>query len=328
MRVEKSTNQFLAQPGGRPSIRATPVLEALEYRFAGFARTMNGNPGFSNRRIPVGLEMKRRATNLVVGSATLAVVAAALGIVFGVQKLHSIQQRGSLRIVFEGSASGLHKGGAVNFDGIQVGEVISLKLENPRRIVALARVENSAPIRKDTIVGLEFQGLTGIAAISLTGGADAAPPPPLDADGVPTLVADLTEIVTIRDTLHSVDRLIISNQTTIKEGLQSFETYTAALAEKSEGITSVVRKADAAIGSFDSAMAKVDGAIAKVEGVMPSLASGDGAELYRSVKSLRELVESFNKRSAVFMNEGRRSLMDISQAVTKVDRKLDSRTGR
>ena len=55
---------------------------------------------------------------------------------------------------------------------------------------------------------------------------------------------------------------------------------------------------------------------------------GDGAELYRSVKSLRELVESFNKRSAVFMNEGRRSLMDISQAVTKVDRKLDPRTGR
>jgi hypothetical protein len=46
MRVEKSTNQFLAQPGGRVSIQATPVLEALEYRFAGFARTMNGNPAF------------------------------------------------------------------------------------------------------------------------------------------------------------------------------------------------------------------------------------------------------------------------------------------
>jgi phospholipid/cholesterol/gamma-HCH transport system substrate-binding protein len=272
--------------------------------------------------------MKVRATNLVIGSATLAVIAAALGIVLGLQKLHFVQQRGPLRVVFEGSASGLHKGGAVNFDGIQVGEVISLKLENPRRIVALTRVENSAPIRKDTIVGLEFQGLTGIAAISLTGGDAAAPPPPLDADGVPTLVADLTEIVTIRETLQSVDRLIVSNQATIKDGLQSFETYTASLAEKSEGITSVVRKADGAIGSFESAMARVDGAITKVAGVMPGLANGDGTELYRSVKSLRELVEGFNKRSAAFMNEGRRSLIDISQAVTKVDRKLDPRTGR
>ena len=86
-----------------------------------------------------------------------------------------MQQRGPLRIVFEGSASGLLKGGSVNFDGVQVGEVTSLKLESPRKIVALVTLENSAPIRKDTVVGLEFQGLTGVAAISLTGGARAAP---------------------------------------------------------------------------------------------------------------------------------------------------------
>src|SRR4051794_4811833 len=145
--------------------------------------------------------------------------------------MHAIQQRGPLRIIFEGSASGLHAGGSVNFDGVQVGEVLSLKLENPRRIVALTRVENSAPIRKDTVVGLEFQGLTGIAAISLTGGAAAAAPPPLDLDGIPTLHADLTEIVTIRQTLQSVDRLIVSNQATVKDALQGFESDTARLAD-------------------------------------------------------------------------------------------------
>ena len=80
-----------------------------------------------------------------------------------------------MRIVFEGgSASGLLKGGAVNFDGVQVGEVTSLKLESPRKIVALVMLDNSAPVRKDTVVGLEFQGLTGVAAIALTGGAPAA----------------------------------------------------------------------------------------------------------------------------------------------------------
>src|SRR5438552_1765608 len=146
-------------------------------------------------------QMTWRASNLIIGTATLAVIGAALGGVLALRKIHAVQQRGSLRIIFEGSASGLHPGGSVNFDGVQVGEVISLKLENPRRIVALATVENSAPIRKDTLVGLEFQGLTGIAAISLTGGAATAPPPPLDADGIPTLSADLTEIVTIRETL-------------------------------------------------------------------------------------------------------------------------------
>jgi phospholipid/cholesterol/gamma-HCH transport system substrate-binding protein len=35
------------------------------------------------------------------------------------------------------------------------------------------------------------------------------------------------------------------------------------------------------------------------------------------------LAQSFNKRSASFMEEGRRSLLDISQAAVKVTRKFN-----
>src|SRR5229473_382494 len=115
--------------------------------------------------------MKARASNLMIGSMTLAVIAAAFIGLLGYRKIHGIAQQAPLRIVFEGSASGLRKGGNVNFDGVQVGEIKSLKLDNPRKVVALTLVDNSAPIRKDTVVGLEFQGLTGVAAISLTGGS-------------------------------------------------------------------------------------------------------------------------------------------------------------
>jgi len=44
--------------------------------------------------------------------------------------------------------------------------------------VALAMIDGNTPVKSDTQVGLEFQGLTGIAAISFTGGSDEAPPPP------------------------------------------------------------------------------------------------------------------------------------------------------
>src|ERR1700688_3420904 len=148
--------------------------------------------------------MKARASNLMIGTTTLAVIAAAFVGMLAIQKIHSIRQQGPLRIVFEGSASGLRKGGSVNFDGVQVGEIKSLTLDNPRKVVAFVMVDNSAPIRKDTVVGLEFQGLTGVAAISLTGGAAAAAPVPLDADGVPTLTAALKEIQAIRHTLQKV----------------------------------------------------------------------------------------------------------------------------
>jgi phospholipid/cholesterol/gamma-HCH transport system substrate-binding protein len=260
--------------------------------------------------------MKMRASNLMIGSTTLAVIAAAFIGFLGFRKIHSIQQQGPLRIIFEGSASGLHNGGAVNFDGVQVGEVISLKLETPRKIVALTRVDNSAPIRRDTVVGLEFQGLTGVAAISLVGGAAAAPAVPLGEDGVPTLTADLSETESIRDTLHNVDRVLVNNQEVLKDGLLSFETYTASLASKGEAIDSIIRKAEGAFDSFDSAIARIDN-------IVPGLANGEDGELFHKVKSIRELADSFNKRSGAFMEEGRRSLLDISEGAVKVTRKFD-----
>jgi phospholipid/cholesterol/gamma-HCH transport system substrate-binding protein len=264
--------------------------------------------------------MKARASNLMIGTTTLAVIAAAFVGLLGFRKIHSIQQRGPLRIVFEGSASGLHNGGSVNFDGVQVGEILSLKLDNPRKVVAFTMVDNTAPIRKDTVVGLEFQGLSGVAAISLTGGAATAPPVPLDVDGVPILTADLSEIQSIRDTLHSVDRILVGNQATIKDGLLSFETYTASLADKGDAIEKVIGKANNAFAGFDSAMTKIDN-------IMPGLADGKVDELFEKVKSIREFAETFDKKSGAFIEEGRRSLLDISQAAIKVTRKFDPQAG-
>lgn len=260
--------------------------------------------------------MRTRASNLTIGATTLAVIAVAFVGFLGFKKIQSVRQQSPVRIVFEGSATGLRKGGSVNFDGVQVGEIKSLKLDNPRKIVALVMLDNSAPIRKDTVVGLEFQGLTGVAAISLTGGVAAAPPVPLDEDGIPTLTADLTEIESIRDTLHKVDRILVGNQSTIKDTLLNFETYTASLTSKGDAIDSVVRKVDSAFASFDSAMTKIDS-------VVPSLADGKADELFQKVKTIRELAETFNKKSGAVMEEGRRSLIDISQAAIKVTRKFE-----
>src|SRR3981081_1252906 len=255
--------------------------------------------------------MKMRASNLMIGTTTLTVIAVAFVGLLGFRKIHSIRQQGPLRIVFEGSASGLHKGGNVNFDGVQIGEIKSLKLDNPRKIVAFVTVDSSAPIRKDTIVGLEFQGLTGVAAISLTGGAATAPPVPLDEDGIPILTADLSETESIRDTLHNVDRVLVGNHATLKNALLNFETYTASLASKGDAIDSIIRKADNAFESFDSAMTKIDN-------VVPGLVDGKADELFHKMKSIRELAESFNKRSGALIEEGRRSLLDASQAAIKV----------
>jgi phospholipid/cholesterol/gamma-HCH transport system substrate-binding protein len=258
-----------------------------------------------------------RATNLVIGTTTLAVFAAGLIGVLVIQKVRAVRNQSPIRIVFDGSASGLRKGGGVNFDGVPAGQILSIKLENPRKIVVVAMLDNSAPIRKDTVVGIEFQGLTGVAAISLVGGAPSAPPVPLDADGVPMLTADLREQQeSITDTLHRVDKAIIENREAIKDNMLSLETYTASLKSKADAIDSILGKADTAFAGFDSGMDKITNAL-------PGFADGKAEELFEKMKSLRELADTYKKKTATFMDDGRRMLSDLSESANNMTRKID-----
>src|SRR4029079_19382951 len=163
-------------------------------------------------------------------------------------------------------------------------------------------------------VGLEFQGLTGVAAISLKGGDEAAAPPPLDQDGIPTLTADPNKLqdVTeaIRGTLQNINKIVADNQESVKNSLKNLETFTNSLARNSEKI--------------DGVMAKVDGVMHKADSLMlglNTLAGGkDGGELFQAVSWSRELAEDFDKRSGALMTDGRRTLGDISRAVNNFDR--------
>jgi phospholipid/cholesterol/gamma-HCH transport system substrate-binding protein len=258
--------------------------------------------------------METRANYVLVGLFTLAVIASAFGFVLWFQSLHTAKARSPLRIVFEGPAAGLRNGGNVNFNGIRVGEVVSVKLDNPRRVVALAMVENNAPIRKDTLVGLEFQGLTGVAAISLKGGEEAAPGVPLDEDGIPVLTADPNRLqdVTeaIRATLQNINKVVADNQEAVKNSLKNLEVFTSSLSRNSERIDAIMSRVDGVMGKADNLMLGLN-----------TLAGGkDGGELFQAVKSIRELAEDFDKRSGALMSDGRRTFSDISRAVNNFDR--------
>ena len=267
--------------------------------------------------------MKPRASSLLIGSLTLALIAGGFGTFLGVRKYTGVQGRVPLRVVFEGSASGLSKGGGVNLNGVRVGEVVSLTLDHPRRVVALAMIDNTAPVRKDTEAGLEFQGLTGVAAISLIGGAIDGPPVPLDKDGVPVLTADPDGLLDvqekIRAALRNVDRIIKENEVAVKDTLLNFETFTASLSGNSRRITDIVDVADDVMKGIDDGLGQTQKFLANIG------STKYGGDLLPTVISLRELIQSFDKRSGILMADTRRMLQDVSQSISKADQKLGGR---
>jgi phospholipid/cholesterol/gamma-HCH transport system substrate-binding protein len=262
-----------------------------------------------------------RASNLMIGTLALAVIAGSFGAFITYQRLAGRNQQIPFRVIFEGSASGLRKGGSVNFAGVRVGQVVSLKLDNPRRVVALAMIDGNTPVRRDTQVGLEFQGLTGIAAISFTGGTLDAPPVPLGADGIPELTADPEGLLDVQEkirlALRNVDKVIADNEVAVKDTLRNFETFTASLSGDAEKITSIISAAE-------SGVTTVDDTLGKTQKFLGSLASDKyGGELLPTVISLRELIESFDKKSGQLMAETRKMLGDVSQSVNKAGQKFE-----
>src|ERR1051326_9576697 len=111
--------------------------------------------------------METRANYVLIGAFTLAVVAAAFGFVYWFSNLGDHGVRDTYRVVFDGTVSGLRTGSTVLFNGMRAGEVTELKLNptNARQVVATIAVEPKTPIRADTTVSLDFQGLTGSASV-------------------------------------------------------------------------------------------------------------------------------------------------------------------
>ena len=223
--------------------------------------------------------METKANYTLVGMFTLAVVAAVFGFVYWSQHISGTGERATYRVLFSSSVSGLRTGSAVLFNGIRVGEVTDLRLnpDNPTQVAAQISVDKQVKVRPDTRAGIEFQGLTGIAAVALNGGSPGEPPLDGFANPPPALVASpaSTQDVTqgAREVLQRIDDFIEENRAAFKSTIQNFDTFTAALARNSQ---------------------RMDNILAGIENFTGG-ADGKSGEINDAAKSIRELAERLTK---------------------------------
>jgi phospholipid/cholesterol/gamma-HCH transport system substrate-binding protein len=187
--------------------------------------------------------METRARYVVIGLFTLAVSVAGFLFVYWLQNVGGLRRQAIYQVRFESPVSGLLKGSAVHFNGIRVGEVTDLRLsaEDPRQVMVTAAIDPTTPVRADTLVEVEFQGLTGATVISLRGGSAAAPPlsgqpPLLVADQVAT--QSLTQAA--REALRRLDATLAENTEPLKSTLGNLNTFSAALARNSDKLDGIV----------------------------------------------------------------------------------------
>jgi phospholipid/cholesterol/gamma-HCH transport system substrate-binding protein len=190
--------------------------------------------------------MEIRARYIQVGVFTLATLVAGFVFVYWLNNASGLRDRVFYRVRFETPVAGLLGGSAVLFNGIRVGEVTALQLNpnNPREVTVTIAIEPSTPVRADTHVDIDFQGLAGAPVIAMKGGNPASPALATATDQPSLLVADPTAGQSLtqaaRDALRRLSGLMAENAEPLHTTITNLNTFSAALARNSDKLDGIV----------------------------------------------------------------------------------------
>lgn len=286
--------------------------------------------------------METRAHHVLIGLFTVLVVAAALVFALWLGKIDSDKQFDMYDVVFQEAVAGLSKGSTVEFNGIKIGDVHSLRLDtkDPRRVFARIRVDSEAPIRTDTRARLAPAGITGISTIRLSSGDDPNSTPLRPANGeVPVIVAQPSPLAKLladgEDVMFNVNELLVQartlfspeNAASIGRTLQHLEQTTGALAAQREDMGRTLRQLGLAAEQANLALAEA----ARMMNSTNRLIDGEGRQTLesaqRAMASFEQAMHSVDQLLADNrgqLDSGMRGLADVGPALSELRRTLAS----
>ncbi|MEZ0198577.1 MlaD family protein, partial [Pseudomonas qingdaonensis] len=197
--------------------------------------------------------------------------------------------------------SGLSRGSTVQYNGIKVGDVSTLRLDpkDPRRVLARVRLSADTPVKEDTQAKLTLAGVTGNSFIQLSGGTPQSPELKGKDGKLPVIIAspspisrllnDSSDLVTnINMLLHNANQMFsednighLSNTlANLDKTTGAFAGQHGSIAEAIEQLVKVGNQASATLAETQALMRNANGllgsegkqAIGSAEQAMQSLA--------------------------------------------------------
>ncbi|MFG1349734.1 MlaD family protein [Xanthobacter autotrophicus] len=289
--------------------------------------------------------METRANYTIIGAFTLAVLVAAFGFVYWFAGPQDSNARKPYEIVFDGSVAGLRQGNNVLFNGIPVGQVTGLGLVagQPGQVLARVAINNDVPVLSDARAGIESQGLTGIGVISIRGGKPDAPPLPLGPHGIPRITSDggagMAGLINSAQGVARKIEVVLDaiNPQDIKNIIASIDTFSKAVASKSEDVASLIEQSNALVKQLNSVAEKVDKVVVNLQ---KATEDKDGllVQATDAATSVRRLADNLDQRTALLTEQvsrftgpglkqyealatdGRRTLNEIDRVLRNIER--------
>ena len=183
-------------------------------------------------------------------------------------------------VLFERDISGLTLGAPARYLGVEVGQVVamSLMLENGIEVRVDIEVVKSTPLTTASYASLAFQGVTGVAFVSLASDHDMQAMPLLAGDfdypvipardtGLAALLSDGPEIShKISELLDRANKLLDQeNQDRLARSLASIDKLTAALASQEDAIGALPQQLQSVLGKIETTVTELQATLEQAE---------------------------------------------------------------
>jgi phospholipid/cholesterol/gamma-HCH transport system substrate-binding protein len=270
--------------------------------------------------------METRANYAMIGIFTLGVLAIAFLFVWWAAGRDTRSQL-PYRIQFTGSVSGLSRGSLVLYNGLKIGEVASIALStsDPGKVIAWISVDGATPINEDTRARLEFQGLTGVASIQMTGGTPNSKRLTVDdVTNPPLIIADRSDFQDLLEgaqrlsrradeVLGHVEKIFGDSEAPLTETVKNIQTFSRGLVADPDAIANIIRstaKATSAIADISAkagdlvdrlnkAADRLDNVLAGAETAIGSgEIKGSIVEIGEAARSIQDLANHLDTRTA------------------------------
>ncbi|MBU2168355.1 MAG: MlaD family protein [Brevundimonas sp.] len=257
--------------------------------------------------------MERDAHYAAVGIATVALAVALIIFSIWLARLSFNEEYDVYDIVFYGPVRGLSEGGEVHFNGIRVGLVTDLRLDQEKgdQVVARIRIDATTPVRVTSRAQLEPQGITGLNYIQITAGTEGSAllKTQYPNNVVPVIQSQpspIAELLSGSGTVlaQTVDALNRINRVLSDENIRSFSVSVRNI----EALSTELEARKGMFGELEQALVRANAAMAEYQ------ALGESA---------RRLVETDGQQAVNNLNNAAEQAVQAAEAANRLIANLE-----
>jgi phospholipid/cholesterol/gamma-HCH transport system substrate-binding protein len=263
--------------------------------------------------------METRAHHVLIGAFALGITALTLLFAIWLGRYEFDVLFDEYDIVFMGAVSGLDVGADVRYNGIKVGQVTDVRIDddNPANVRVHVRINADTPVSSNTVATLDTGILTGLSTVQLSAADPKVKPLPLevmkgeDYAVIPSVKTGLQELVAGAPQLIAQGNKLLAqfNQVASAENIE----FVSQIVRDIKAVTETLARSSGEIDVIVSNAADISENMKSATKNVENLTGDDAQKVVSEARAAVENLKSLSGQLDGLVKENRPHIRDFSR---------------